>query len=62
MRKDFQKQKNHKFYKKYHELCNFLIDCLTSKYEKFNLSFHYNLNDVRPFDWHEFNTQKKDLK
>ena len=62
LRKDFQKQKNHKFYKKYHELCNFLIDCLISKYEKFNLSFHYNLNDVRPFDWHEFNTQKKRFK
>lgn len=41
------------------EILTFLVEAITTKYKKINLSLSPNIKDIRPFQWHNYGNSKK---
>lgn len=62
LHKDFEVQKNHKFYKKYSELILYLCNVLKNEFKKCEISLHHSIHDLRAFQWFNYNQKKESVK
>ena len=57
--KKFLPNKAHKYSAKYLEMVNFIIENITGLHKSFKMSLDHSLDDLRPFQWFEYNQPEK---